>query len=190
MLNNVNNGKDYGYFRARNSSSYYTYNLFCESTITGAMAVDTLRAIPFVSTPSGTIGRFGFEVTTAAASSVGRCGIYTVVNSGALYPNALVVETGELSCATTGEKAVTTTTVLEPNTVYFAAFLFGTATPTVRIHSSTHCPQLFGVPSTFGSSVRASFSIAQAYGAIPLTFPSGASFATGGSPEFYHYFSS
>lgn len=62
--------------------------------------------VPFLCGRNMTIESLGVSVSTAEAGSAVRCGIYTTVSSGDLYPNALVssVDTGSIATTSSGFK--------------------------------------------------------------------------------------
>ena len=140
------------------------------STVTHSFG--SLRATRFVVARTVIIDRLAFEVTTLAASGVGRCGIYRATSLTNQYPSALVVDAGEVSTATTGVKAATVATTLCPG-VYWSCGLMGVANPGVRrfaVGCSDHglgvTPALTGLQTNLSSSLS--------YQALPATFPAGA----------------
>lgn len=82
-----------------------------------APAVGTLYVVPFWVGNSTTYNEIKTAVGTAgAAGAVTRLGIYNVASSG--LPGTLVVDAGTIDCTTTGDKALTISTALNPG-VYF-----------------------------------------------------------------------
>jgi hypothetical protein len=135
--------------------------------------VDRLLATPFVSPRGGTIDRLGFEVTTGgSAGSKLRVGIYKSTSPTNIYPDALVVDGGEYDTTTTGVKATTVSVALEPDVVYWACFIGGTAFPTVRALPDTAflSNAILGFPSTIGGNRVMAIYDSRAYGALPATF--------------------
>lgn len=137
---------------------------------TGTPTVDQLHAVPLYSGPGGTIDRIGFNVTTGGAvGSVARCGLYegSLVT---LAPTALVVDSGEFDTTATGLKEATINKILDPERLYFLAFLCGVAAPTCTTMTSGW--HIFGRNTSLNAQfgrVKTGF----AYAALPTTFPSG-----------------
>lgn len=145
-------------------------------------AVDVLNAIPFMSGRGGTIDRLGFEVTAfGGANSKARVGIYTNTNDSTLYPKTLVVDGGNFDTSSVGGNGVKATTlsqVLQPNTLYWAVYLAGTAAPQIRGITGTGAWGILGYTSAIGATVYTELTVAQAYGNLPSTFPGSAAVAS------------
>jgi hypothetical protein len=124
--------------------------------------------------PGGVVDRLSVEVTTLAASSVFRAGLYAPTSNANIYPSALYGETGELSGATTGVKTATVSIPI-PAGLICASINPGVASPTYRaipVGGQTH---LAGLPSTMGANGQNMLNVARSYAALG-TFPSGAAF--------------
>lgn len=155
-----------------------------------AAATSTMYAVPFVSGPGGTVDRIAFNVTAAVASTIGRVGIYsaTDANGGDLYPSTLVVDGGEFDCSTTGVKSASISASLNASDVYWFVFHFDNTTatltgPTIRACAVASLPTILGMSSAFGTNPNTHLSITgQTYGALPGTFPAGATVQTGVAP--------
>lgn len=145
---------------------------------TGAPTVGVLRALPFVSTRGGTLDRIAVQVTTLIASGVGRCGIYAATSDVNLYPNARILDAGEILTSTTGLKAATINQVLTANTLYWLVYLAGTAAATIRCLAVAGCSALLGLDNALGAAPAIGIQVNQAYGALPATFPAGGSVIT------------
>jgi hypothetical protein len=152
---------------------------------TGAPVVATLQAIPIISLHGGTVDRIAFEVTTGgSAGSKARVGIYAATSQSNIYPNALVVDGGEFDTTTTGVKVATVSATLDPNVRYWAAYLCGTAAPTIRVPTNTQLDgTIIGISSAIGNQMPPwGVRVAQTYGALPGTFPASAGFGTTEAP--------
>ena len=149
---------------------------------TGAATLGTLFATPFLSGRGGVIDTIYFEVTTGVATAVGRCGIYTSTSDTNLYPDALVVDSGEFDCSTATVKSASISVRLDPNKVYWFVTNFGTAAPTIRLSGSPACGPILGDASTIGSTTRTGITVASSYAALPSTFPGSAAFTTSAMP--------
>lgn len=138
-------------------------------------AINTLIAVPFMTGRGGAQDRLAFEVTTLAAGALARVGIYDTADADrSLYPNKLLVDGGEFSAATTGVKDATIGLELPESALCWAVYICGVAAPTLRGVTGSGSQNLLGFPSTIGATVYTELSVAQAYGALPATFPSGA----------------
>lgn len=152
---------------------------------TVAPATGTLFAIPFMTGRGGTIDRIAFEVTTvSAAGGKARVGIYSSTDTyGNPYPNKLIIDGGEFAVdAATGVKSTTISQALPEGVLLWAVYLCGTAAPTVRGILGQACYGLLGQPSTIGTTIYTELSVAQAYGALPSTFPAGAALTSATIP--------
>ena len=148
----------------------------CNALTTGAPAVGTLIALPFVSGRGGTLDRIAFNVTTVGgAGSKARVGIYTNQSDGVLYPQTLLDDGGEFLCdAATGVKSTTIARVLSAGQLYWFAYLCGTAAPTIRCLSVAGTWPIFGLDNTLGTTPTMGLTVATAYGALPATFTAAA----------------
>lgn len=144
------------------------------STLTGSIAVNTLRAVPFLCPRSLTADRLAFEVTTAAgAGGVARVGIYTNLSDTSPQPDALLVDGGQFTTTGTGVKEATISQALTGNTLYWFAFVAGTAAPTCRYIDPTALWPIFGADTTLGGSARGMWQSTFTYAALPSTFTAG-----------------
>ncbi len=138
----------------------------------GTFSLGQLIALPFASPRGATIDRLAFEVTVGGgAGAKARTGIYQATSATNIYPSALIVDGGEFDTTTTGVKAATVSVTLEPDILYWAVFLSGTAAPTIRRLDITGV--WLGVPSTMGANAGNGVQVAQAYGALPNPYTAG-----------------
>lgn len=148
----------------------------------------TIYLVPFAVGVGCTIDRMAFVVTTAVADTVGRVGIYQATNNADLYPNALILDAGESSTASTGIKSQTISTILAGNVLYYMAFQFENTTavatgPTVRGLNVYEIGTFLGTASTLTASNSTMITLTgQTYGAFPATFPAGGAVTTGNTP--------
>lgn len=154
-----------------------------------APAVGTLIAAPFLSWRRGLIDALAWEVTVAGGvGSVARVGVYAPLSDTNLYPGALVVDGGEVDTTVVRVNRHTGLAIPSlPARVYWAAFLAGVASPTVRatVGDSVTMVSLFGVDgdaATLSLVQRANLNVAQPYGALPSLFPSSATLVTTAAP--------
>lgn len=172
---------DVGYKKWSKSSTFevwYTFGSYSVSnTGVSLTGINTLSAFPFFSGEGGKVDRIGFEVTTGGgAGSVARCGIYTSTSDTNLYPDKLVVDSGEFDTTTTGVKSASIDVQLLANRVYWLAFHPGVAQHTGRnLAAAIIGPIPIGMPSTMGSNAtHVALSVNRTYAALPSTFTSGA----------------
>jgi hypothetical protein len=176
---------DISYFRQVGTSPFecwYPAGVLPSATFggTGAPGVDTLFTLPYWTGRGGTIDRIGIEWTSGQATRRCRVGIYASTSDTNLYPDALLVDSGEFDAVTTlGVKTATISTPLPPNQIVWFVYLAKTGGaaqgPTVRLNGSTGQPASpFGWPSTFGASVgRFWMTTAFTYAALPDPYPAG-----------------
>jgi hypothetical protein len=145
---------------------------------TDAPALNTLYAIPLISSRGGTIDRIGFNKVSGLNTGVARVGIYNNMSYWNLYPNGLVLDGGEKSMSGTGMKSSTINQILLGNNLYWAVYLAGTAQATIRSLTPSHCHNGLGVDNLLSISLGVGWKVTQTYGVLPPIFPSGASIMT------------
>lgn len=154
-----------------------TPGIITETTSTSP-STGNIRARPIVFGRDGTITSLGVTVNTGAANAKGRVGIWLAGADG--YPTTLVGESGELDLSTTGRKAATGLSIaVSASSSYWLGYLGGTAAATLVVANSI--VTLGSVVATAaGTTVTRVnlLSVAQAYGAMPSSFPTGASAQT------------
>lgn len=154
-----------------------------------AVALNTLYAVPLLAR-GRSIDRMAWEVTTGGAlGSVGRMGLYRSIGARNLYPGALIVDGGEVDTTVVRVNRHVISVPLLPDRLYWAVFLFGTAAATVRAATQDTVANIQpwginGAAATLSTVCRNALTLAQAYGALPATFPAGAAFMLGGSHPF------
>ena len=104
------------------SSTYYFSNLNNHSgtslaASTGGATSSIARFVPIAIAENMTIDRIGIEVTTAAASSTIRLGLY---EDNAGVPGDLIADFGTVSTATTGVKELTVSQAVSKGRVFAA----------------------------------------------------------------------
>jgi hypothetical protein len=146
----------------------------------GAVAANTLYAVPFVAPGRGaTLDRIAFNVTTLLAGN-GRCGIYDATSDTNLYPASLIVDGGSIAVGTTGVKSTTISQALTPGKLYWAVFVADVAV-TVRSHQSGTVSNIVGFDSTLPVGGNRGVSVGFTFAALPGTFPASAALITSGS---------
>ncbi len=140
--------------------------------------MNNLRAFPFFVSESITLDRIGVVVSSNAATAKARIGIYTSTSSTNLYPNALLVDSGELDVATTGLKSATISQALTPGTLYWLACVTGTVAPNLRSLGTAQAIPSLGFDNVFVGP-GAGWIVAFTYGALPDPFTAGGSVLSG-----------
>lgn len=148
-----------------------------------AFSTGVLHALPFLSGRGGTLDRLAFFVSTGGGGgSVARAGIYNNTSDTNLYPSSLVVDGGEFVTTTTGLKAATISQALAPNSLYWFVYICGTAAPTIASLPTAAQIPILGLPASSFAIDSGEWTVSQTYGALPGTFPGGATSATGAAP--------
>jgi len=147
----------------------------------GSPATDRLQYVPFWSRCGGILSEIAFFlVANGTAGSVARCGLYNA-DQKTLLPTTLVVDGGQQATDAGGPNVLKTTTLnplitLLPNTLYYTAFVCGTASPSVATYGSGWHP--LGRSGTTSNSIfglqRTSFT----YAALPVVAPAATALMT------------
>jgi len=166
-------GQPYGMMRASqnefSAAAYYSAVGDVVSS-TGTPSVGDLQFTPFWSGAGGIVSELAFNVNTVGgAGSVARCGLYNA-DQDLLIPTTLVVDGGQFATDSgTGIKNTTgLSLVLAPATLYYFAWICGTAAPVmVTLSSGAH---FFGRNANFNAQfglIKTGFG----YAALPLNAP-------------------
>lgn len=138
------------------------------------VSTGNLRARPIVFGRDCTLTSIGLICATGVANAKARCGLYEAGADG--YPATLVAESAELDCSTNGRKLTTGLSVaISASKAYWFVAIGGTAAP--NLVASSGLPGLNTIVAASGATsgaVTMLISVAQAYGALPSTYPSGA----------------
>jgi hypothetical protein len=150
---------------------------------TVAQVANTLRAFPWEVKRSATINSIRSEVTTLLAATSYRLGIYSDTNS---YPNALLTgsDAQVYDASIAGIKTGTPTAnfpIVAGTLIWFVINANGAFSGRALPVSSV--PNVLGSQGNLGStSCFTGWSIAQAFGALPATFPAGAALLANVAP--------
>lgn len=164
-------------------TNLYQHAPHCTATGSGTgSGTGNMRAVPITFGRSGTVDKLGVIMAASVANSVGRVGLYLAGSNG--YPSTLIGESGALTLSgTTGPKLGTGLGLaVGAQESYWLAFLGGTAAPNLIGVSTSAEP--IGAIATSGSGTitqAQGITVAQAYGAMPGTFPGGATAITSAS---------
>lgn len=138
---------------------------------TTALPLNELRAVPYRLEMATSFDRIAVEISTAAAGSAVRLGIYA--DNGRAYPGALVLDAGSVAADTVGIKALIIAQALNPG-VYWIAAVAQTAGCSVRSYVEGDIPAAGLV--AFDTIGNAPFSAPSCYtqagvtAALPATF--------------------
>lgn len=144
-------------------------------TLAQALAVNVLRAVPFLTGRPFTIDRLAFNITSVGgAGSRTRIGIYRAAQ-GVGLPTDLLVNPAEH--VTDGGAADTRISVFNAITLtdplYWFVYFTGAAGvgPTIRTIAATDGIPIFGHPQADLTTTQTHVTAALAYGALPSVFP-------------------
>lgn len=142
---------------------------------TTSPAINTLWAMPFYVTKPSKFDIISFNITTGAASSQARAGIY--LDSGNMYPGKLYFDTGAISTVAAGVKDTTITAglqVFSPG-LYWLAWECDTTGLQVMSHGTANTIDAFlGRPATLTATVNSyGYSVAHTFGALPDPYTTG-----------------
>ncbi len=181
LVKNLPGGSDVAWERYARPQRYYTFSA-SDSTAptTLALTAGRLYAMPFLVSGTHTFVRIAIAVSTLSAGNA-RMGIYTNT-TGDVYPNSLVAGTdvGEVATGTTGLKE--TTISWSPTPGLYWLCVVAQATPTVRAVAVGSTIPILGMDATLAAAHGNSWYVAMTYGALPGTYPGGATIGNASMP--------
>jgi hypothetical protein len=135
-------------------------------TSTTSPAANTLWALPFIVPKTTKFDTLSFNLTTGAAGTNARCGIYA--DDGNCYPGALIFDSGSIDCTTAATKNTTITSGLQvfPAGLYWLVWECDVANIQISILASTGT--LYGIlgnSGTFGITSYG-YSVAHTFGTL------------------------
>ena len=110
----------------RADADYYVAGLVTNNMTTVAIVANELEAMPFYIPPGSTADRIAIRVTTLAAGTSCRLGLYE--NGTNFFPGKLILDAGAVSTATTGVKAITINLPLSEGLKWLVVVSNGTPT--------------------------------------------------------------
>lgn len=174
LQNAINRQDRQQFFR---SGNYYSLAIAQSAHATLAHIANTLRVWPWIISEPVILNEVRLEVTTLIAASIIRMGLYS--DNGAIYPGSLIISS-DFDAATTGVKTVSfagSPITLKPGLYWLATN--SNAAPLCRSVAVAAIAPVLGVSASMGTNGgNTNFSIAQAFGALPATFPGGAATQT------------
>ena len=147
------------------------------------LSAATLYAIPFWASRGGTADQITAIVTNAGiGGDTCRFGIYNNTSASVLYPSTIVVDSGVVATNSTGAKAVGISQALTAGNLYWLVLTYNQAGAqfggfAVGGGAYSAFPAL-GWTAANPPVAQYGWSIAQAYGALPATFPGNVGTAT------------
>jgi len=164
--------------RFRKNGGYFgaTLHFGVALTTQSISSINSLRAFPFIVSKTQAFDRIAIRVTTTgSAGAVARIGIYA--DSGNIYPGSLIADSGELSMVGTAPfvREANISVTLKPG-LYWTCVITGGATGTAV--QATPVAQAFsvdGFDSTLSGAPNMGWAAIQTYGALPQSYPAGAS---------------
>ena len=149
-------------------------------TATTGPVVNTLYAMPIIISRTTTFDTICCEVTTLGSGSNVRLGIYN--DTGACYPNALLFDSGNISSASTGEKAATITSTIQTFTpgLYWLTYENSATVPLIRcLPGAGTCISILGFASPFSTTLPGiGYTVAHTVGALPNPYTASATIRT------------
>jgi hypothetical protein len=143
-----------------------------------SLTANTLFAWGFWSGRGGQLDRIAISVTTLGSGSQARIGIYTNSVDGANYPTTRLVDSGALTTSTTGFKSATISVYLEPNQLYWLAYVTSATAPTCANQSTVPMWPLMGYDNALATQPGYGWKVAFTFGALPDPFTVSGSVAT------------
>lgn len=154
----------------RRPGGYFSHTIIYPPIYTSTPLANTLYALPFFCGPSQVFDRIATRVTTAKGGSLIRLGVYANLDS--VHPGALLVDSGDLSAATTGAKQTVISFSSQAMKLHWLAYLSNN-TPSVRgAIAADLTSSVFGQASDFGTVGHYFWSVSYSYGSLPDPFPS------------------
>lgn len=168
---------------------YYSGDNFGLSTLDGTEAPGTnsLRASPFLFSSRKPILSVSINCSTGVASSNARIGIATVGSDG--LPDVLLMDSGDISTATSGIKTYTLSTPFWLPPGWYYCYINTSSTQTLRRSINTSMHNAGPLQSNGAGGVATQLYKTYTYGALPATAPGGWTFSSGAAWQLSFAFS-
>lgn len=169
---------DFSFLRIKKTGRYFGSFLTGGTVATQALSsANSLRAFPFFVPRTMKFDRIAIRVTTAGTGTTPRVrlGIYEDKGDGSVYPGALALDAGEVDVNTTGLKEKAINILLKGGKLYWLT-LIGQDTASLAvaaIPAADAFASFLGFDNGLTGTPYLGYAITQAYGALPLTFPTG-----------------
>lgn len=150
---------------------------------TSAIAVDTLRAVPFIVKRTGILNRIGINVTAVAAGGTARVGVYSSDPNREYYPAALLVDSGVIDVSAGVFKSVAINLAVKAGDVLWLVYVVGVLAPTITTVGG-NVNMLLGYSSA-NAAAWTGISVAFPFAALPVAFPAAAALGSGPAPMIF-----
>jgi len=157
------------------AETWYWANQGGNAALAGAaLTAAQLYAMPFIAPKRlARIDRLGFNVTALVAASNAKVGLYdNVGGTDNPYPGSLLFDSGDIGTGATGVKTATLSLPLAPGALYWIV-LHNSAAISVQCLAVGGVAPLLGTDNALGATSICGLQNAQAYAALPGTFPAG-----------------
>jgi len=160
----------------RSGRGYTTWDYYTSTTQIATR--NLLYAYPFIVPVSQSFDRIVIAVSTARVNGVARAGIYD--DDGDVYPNNLILDSGEVDCSVIGYKTTVIAETLVPGLYWLALNSDGDADIVFRAmdYNQTSPIGYFTIlgndAGNFITNPGTHWSVAEVYGALPDPFTGGA----------------
>lgn len=161
---------------------YYDNSFQGTASATLAGAANRIDLAPYYTSVSLPIDRIGVAVSTGVASALAKVVIYSADASG--WPGALLYESGNLDCATTGMKEATLDFTFTSGTIYWLGVRHS-STATIRainVSSAVNLGLTSATASNYATILRRTVTFASA-APDPWTFTNSDRVANVGPPS-------
>lgn len=136
------------------------------------LTVDRIYAVPFYCAGAHTFDRIAYHVSTAVAGGLTRLAVY--LDNDSIYPGSRVLASDELTGASTGLKETIVDWTSVANKLYWLAMITNRAIYVRSLEDIYSFGCVFGYGAAMPTDQDNHYYKAQAYGALPETFPGGA----------------
>jgi hypothetical protein len=154
---------------------------------TFSVTANNLRLLPFLAPPGGgTLDRIGFNVAANAVGVNARIGLWESTSLTNIYPETLLEDSGDISCAASGFKTYTISRTLTGGRMYWLGIV-SNGSVTVSANAADSTGLLIPFSGTFGRMTM--LVVAHAYAALPNPCTAGATGVTTTTPVLVYRFS-
>ncbi len=167
---------DFSFLRIKKAGRYFGSFLTGGAVTTQALtSANSLRAFPFFVPKTMKFDRIAIRVSTAATGTTPRVrlGVYEDKGDGSVYPSALIFDAGEVAVNTIGLKELVVDLTLKGGKLYWLT-LIGQDTASLvaaAIPAADTLATFLGMDNGLTGTPYLGYAIMQAYGALPISFP-------------------
>jgi hypothetical protein len=134
---------------------------------------DNIWALPILSLRGAVIDQIGFTQIGLASKNV-RVALYrSTATPGDIYPDVLILDSGDITVTVTGDYKVPFFAQLEPSIVYWLCVMVDTNTVSMTApNNGSQCVPVLGFPDdNLGQPPGIGFSVPFTYAPYPVSFP-------------------